>query len=44
MGLLIGQRNLLDLSRGDSGRLAITKEPMRLANQLEQVAVWPATP
>ena len=30
--------DLLDLSRGDSGRLAITKEPVRLADQLEQVA------
>ena len=30
--------DLLDLSRGDSGRLAIAKEPVRLADQLEQVA------
>ncbi|MCB4390199.1 sensor histidine kinase KdpD [Synechococcus sp. MU1617] len=30
--------DLLDLSRGDSGRLAIAKEPVRLAEQLEQVA------
>ena len=30
--------DLLDLSRGDSGRLAITNEPVRLADQLEQVA------
>ena len=31
--------DLLDLSRGDSGRLAIAKEPVRLSDQLEQVAV-----
>ena len=30
--------DLLDLSRGDSGRLAITKEEVRLADQLEEVA------
>ena len=30
--------DLLDLSRGDSGRLAIANEPVRLADQLEQVA------
>ena len=30
--------DLLDLSRGDSGRLAIAKEPVHLADQLEQVA------
>ena len=30
--------DLLDLSRGDSGRLAIAKEPVRLSDQLEQVA------
>ena len=30
--------DLLDLSRGDSGRLAITNEPVHLADQLEQVA------
>lgn len=30
--------DLLDLSRSDSGRLAIAKEPVRLADQLEQVA------
>ena len=30
--------DLLDLSRSDSGRLAITKEPVRLADQLEEVA------
>ena len=30
--------DLLDLSRGDSGRLAIAKEPVRLADQLEEVA------
>ena len=29
--------DLLDLSRDDSGRLAITKEPVRLADQLEEV-------
>jgi signal transduction histidine kinase len=29
---------LLDLSRGDSGQLAISCEPVRLADQLEQVA------
>jgi len=29
---------LLDLSRGDSGQLAIACEPVRLADQLEQVA------
>ena len=30
--------DLLDLSRGDSGRLALANEPVRLADQLEQVA------
>ena len=30
--------DLLDLSRGDSGRLAIANEPVHLADQLEQVA------
>ena len=30
--------DLLDLSRGDSGRLAIANEPVRLADQMEQVA------
>ena len=30
--------DLLDLSRGDSGRLSIQKEPVHLADQLEQVA------
>ena len=29
--------DLLDLSRGDSGRLAISNEPVHLADQLEQV-------
>jgi signal transduction histidine kinase len=30
--------DLLDLSRGDSGKLSIQSEPVRLADQLEQVA------
>ena len=30
--------DLLDLSRSDSGKLAIANEPVRLADQLEQVA------
>jgi signal transduction histidine kinase len=30
--------DLLDLSRGDSGRLSIQNEPVHLADQLEQVA------
>ena len=30
--------DLLDLSRGDSGRLALANEPLRIADQLEEVA------
>ena len=30
--------DLLDLSRGDSGRLSISNEPVHLADQLEEVA------